>query len=177
LFPVREHGFHARQPCRCAARAHLPCIGGPKEARRAGDGILSEARRIRKTYSARRKETMNRNIASILLVSAAAFGVNAYADDITIDNTPFQGQRTQAEVQAELAQYKAAGVNPWSTQYNPLKQFRSVRSRADVVAEFAASRAEVAALTGEDSGSGYLAQAGSRTGVSATLAGQPRNAQ
>ena len=120
---------------------------------------------------------MNRNIASILLVSAAAFGVNAYADDITIDPVAFQGQRTRAEVQAELAQYKAAGVNPWSTQYNPLKQFRGTRSRADVAAEYIASRAEVAALTGEDSGSRYLAEAGGRGNVSATLAGEPRNAQ
>ena len=120
---------------------------------------------------------MNRNIASVLLVSAAYFAGNAYADDITIDPVVFEGQRTRAEVQAELAQYQAAGVNPWSTRYDPLKQFRGTRSRADVAAEYVASRAEVAALTGEDSGSHYLAEAGGRAGVSATLAGQPRNAQ
>jgi hypothetical protein len=121
---------------------------------------------------------MNRNLASALVIAAAAVAGNAFADDITIDNTPFTGTLTRAEVQAALAQYKAAGVNPWSTQYNPLKAFRSTTTRAEVVAEYIASRDQVAALNGEDSGSAYLAQAGGRRWKSgSTLAGMPHNAQ
>jgi hypothetical protein len=121
---------------------------------------------------------MNRKLASTLLVAVAALAGNAFADDITIDTTPFHGARTRAEVQAELAQYKASGVNPWSTQYNPLRQFRSTTTRAEVTAGYLAARAEVAALTGEDSGSAYLAQAsGRRVNLGTTLAGRPANAQ
>ena len=121
---------------------------------------------------------MNRNIASVLAITAAVFAGNALADDITIDNTPFVGGKTRAEVQADLSQFKRAGTSPWSTQYNPLAKFQSVKSRADVVAEFAAARHEVAALNGEDSGSAYLAQyAGRRVNAGTTLAGQPQNAQ
>jgi len=119
---------------------------------------------------------MNRNIASALVIAAAVAG-NAFADDITIDNTPFVGSKTRAEVQAELAQFKRAGTSPWSTQYNPLAKFQSTKSRAEVVAEYTAARDEVAALNSEDSGSAYLEQAGRQVSPSTTLAGQPRNAQ
>ena len=78
----------------------------------------------------------------------------------------FVPAKTRADVQAELAQYKREGVNPWSTQYNPLASFKSTASRADVTAAYIASRDEVAALNGEDSGAAYLAQA--RTGHGTT---------
>ena len=121
---------------------------------------------------------MNRNIASALVIAAAAIAGNAFADDITIDTTPFNSVKSRTEVQAELAQYKKAGVNPWSTQYNPLAQFKSNTSRAQVAAEYTAARDEVAALNSEDSGSAYLAQfAGRRVNTGTTLAGQPQNAQ
>jgi coproporphyrinogen III oxidase-like Fe-S oxidoreductase len=114
---------------------------------------------------------MNRHIASILAVTAAAFAGNALADDITIDTTPFASAKSRVEVQAELGQYKRAGVNPWSTQYNPLKQFKSATTREQVVAEYIAARDEVAALNGEDSGSAYLAQGhGRNLDASTTLA-------
>jgi hypothetical protein len=114
---------------------------------------------------------MNRKLASAFVIAAAAVAGNAFADDITLDTTPFTASKSRVEVQAELAQYKAAGVNPWSTQYNPLKQFKSAKSREQVVAEYVAARDEVAALNGEDSGSGYLAQATTtRVAPSATLA-------
>ena len=114
---------------------------------------------------------MNRKSASAFVIAAAAVAGNALADDITIDPTPFVGSKSRVEVQAELAQYKAAGVNPWSTQYNPLKQFRSAKTREQVVAEYVGARDEVAALNGEDSGSAYLAQAPvHRVAPSATLA-------
>jgi hypothetical protein len=118
-----------------------------------------------------KEETMNRTIASILAISAAAFAGSALADDITVDTTPFSATKSRVEVQAELAQYKSAGVNPWSTQYNPLKQFKSGATREQVIAEYIASRSEVAALNGEDSGSSYLAQAqGRAVDASTTLA-------
>ena len=121
---------------------------------------------------------MNRNIASALVIAAAAVAGNAFADDITVDTTPFVASKTRAEVQAELSQFKRAGTSPWSTQYNPLAKFQSTKSRAEVVAEYTAARDEVAALNSEDSGSAYLAQyAGRQVSPSTTLAGQPRNAQ
>ena len=95
-------------------------------------------------------------VAALLL---AAFAGSALADDPTIVNDQFAGSRTRAEVNAELAAYRAAGVNPWANSYQPLKYFRSATSREAVVADYLASRNEVRALTGEDSGSAYLAQA------------------
>lgn len=60
-------------------------------------------------------------------------------------------------VRAELAQYRREGVNPWSKSYDPIKGFRSTASRADVTAQYVAAREQVAAFTGEDSGSAELA--------------------
>jgi vacuolar-type H+-ATPase catalytic subunit A/Vma1 len=118
---------------------------------------------------------MNRKIAIALIAAAAAAG-NAFADDITIDTNTFASSRTRAEVQAELAQYKSSGVNPWSIAYNPLRSFRSTVTRAQVVGEYLAFRDQVAAMTGEDSGSSYLAFARAIPAPT-SLAGQPHNAQ
>jgi hypothetical protein len=88
--------------------------------------------------------------------------------------------RTRADVQAELAQYQKAGVNPWSIRYNQLTGFHSVKTRDEVRAEYLAERNEVAAMNGEDSGSAYLAQAaaaGTRAYRGNTFAGTPANAQ
>ena len=113
---------------------------------------------------------MNRKSLAALAIAAAASGA-ALADDITIDTQPFTSTATRAEVKAELAQARAAGVNPWSTQYNPLKGFQSTRTRAEVTAEYLASRSRVAAFTGEDSGAAYLAQNRGH-GVGPTVAGR-----
>jgi hypothetical protein len=124
------------------------------------------------------KETiMNRNFASALLVAAAAIAGNAYAESPTVLKDDFVSTKTRAQVSAELVAYKQAGVNPWSTQYNPLRAFKSAQSRDQVVGAYIASRDQVAALTGEDSGSAYLTQAASRLFVTDTLAGRPANAQ
>jgi len=91
-----------------------------------------------------------------------------------------QAARTRADVQAELAQYQKAGVNPWSIRYNQLAGFRSAKTRDEVRAEYLAERNEVAAMNGEDSGSAYLAQAaaaGARAYRGNTFAGTPANAQ
>ena len=99
---------------------------------------------------------MNRfALASFLAIAAASTSV-AFADDITVDPHPFISSATRAEVQAQLQQHKAAGVNPWSTSYNPLAQFRGQKTRAQVTAEYIAARDVVDAFTGEDSGSGFL---------------------
>lgn len=119
---------------------------------------------------------MNRKIATALIVAAAAVAGNAFAEDITIDHTPFQSVKTRAEVQAELGQFKKAGTSPWSTQYNPLAQFKSARSSAEVRAEYVAARTEVAALNAEDSGSAYLAHTTSPVKAGTTLAGTPSTA-
>jgi len=109
---------------------------------------------------------MNRNFA-LIAVFAATAATSAFADDITIDPTPFVSTRARAEVQAELAQYKQEGVNPWSISYNPLKYFHSAKSRDEVQQEFVASRELVHAMNGEDSGSSWLAaHRGQETGTS-----------
>ncbi len=119
---------------------------------------------------------MNRIVffGTLVLATAAtsAFAGTTYLGDIAVESTPFVSTRTQAEVQAELAQYKQAGVNPWSISYNPLKYFRSTKTRAQVEQEYLASRDEVRALTAEDSGSSYLAQHRVRDAGS-QFAGQP----
>jgi hypothetical protein len=107
----------------------------------------------------------------------AAFAGNALADDPTVVNDTFQSTKTRAEVAADLSAYKLAGVNPWSTSYQPLKAFHSATTRAAVTGEYLASRNEVRALTGEDSGSAFLAQARVPALPVTTLAGTPAAAQ
>ena len=115
------------------------------------------------------------------LLAVAAFAAiassAARADDITIDTTPFHSTRTRAEVQAELFQYKRAGVNPWSISYNQLAQFKSAKTRDQIQAEYRAEREAVAALTGEDSGSAYLTPLAASRRLGTTLAGTPASAQ
>ena len=117
-------------------------------------------------------------IASIVLATAAtsAFAGTTYLGDIAVESTPFVSTNTRAEVLAELAQYKQAGVNPWSTSYNPLKYFRSAKTRTEVEQEYIASRDEVRGMTAEDSGSSYLAQHRVNDAGS-LLAGQPTRPQ
>jgi hypothetical protein len=123
---------------------------------------------------------MNRNrLAIAALLSLAA--VAAQADDMDRSGqfaTATSGQATSAEVAAQFADYRKAGVNPWSTSYNPLKSFQSQKTRQQVTAEYLASRDAVSAMTAEDSGSAYLAAQRPVTDAPRQLAGQPiRNAQ
>ena len=113
---------------------------------------------------------MNRKLAVIAAIAAAA-ATSAFADDITVDTTPYVGSKSRPEVQAELAAYKKAGVNPWATSYNPLKSWKGSLTREQVVGDFLTSRNEVTAFTGEDSGSAYLA--GRTPEVRVQIAGQP----
>lgn len=114
-------------------------------------------------------------VSALLL---AAFAGNALAETPTIVTEPFVSTQTRAQVQAELAAYKQAGVNPWSIQFDQLKAFRSSTSRQDVTAAYVADRDAVSAITGEDSGSAYFAQGATQARPgSTTLAGQPARAQ
>ena len=100
---------------------------------------------------------MNRNFALALVIATAAVG-NAFADDITVEASPFVSSMSRAQVQADLQQARAAGVDPWAQNYDHLAGFRSERTRAEVTAEYTAERDYVAALNGEDSGSMVLAR-------------------
>lgn len=130
---------------------------------------------------------MNRNISSALAMgtatAAAVFAVaviasgNAYADDITIDTTPFVGTRTRAEVQAELMSQSAlmrAGNNEWARQYNEPAQVKSAYTREQARADYRISRRYVNALYGEDSGSALLMNPEVLVFV-ATTVGSPAN--
>jgi len=116
---------------------------------------------------------MNRFAATVLAVSAAAFAGQVLAESPNaVPEQAFNSAKSRAEVQAELAQYKQAGVNPWATSYNQLRGFKSATTRDAVTAEYVASRDQVAAFTGEDSGAAYLS-ANQRVQPSGTnLAGQ-----
>jgi hypothetical protein len=128
---------------------------------------------------------MNRNLATVLtfvstgaaaLALAAIASGNAYADDITIDPTPFVSTRTRAEVQAELMGQGEAlrmASSEWSTQMNTATLPQSTVTRAQVKAEYIASRREVNALNAEDSGSSYLASL-PRRGGGLIMAGSER---
>ncbi|HEY0823465.1 MAG TPA: DUF4148 domain-containing protein, partial [Ramlibacter sp.] len=113
---------------------------------------------------------MNRKTLAAALVLVASAG-SALADDITIDTNPFTSAKSRAEVQAELQQFRRAGVNPWAQDYNPLQSFTGRKTRAQVTAEYIQSRDAVAATTGEDSGSAFLARRA--PAAAAVLAGQP----
>ena len=110
-------------------------------------------------------------IAAIALVAASS----AFAESPIVDNTPFVAGKSRAEVQAELQQYQASRVNPWSTSFNQLRGFQGTSTRAQVTAGFLQSRDQTAALTGEDSGSAYLS-ARTPSVTAAIVAGEPVNA-
>ena len=99
---------------------------------------------------------MNRTLALSLVLAAAAAG-NAFADDITPEPS-FVSTLGRAEVQAELQQARASGIDVWAQDYDHLAGFRSERSREEVTAEYTAERDMVAAMNGEDGGSMQLAQ-------------------
>ena len=111
---------------------------------------------------------MNRAHAISLAIALAAAG-NALADDITMEPKPFVSTASRSQVQDELMQSRKAGINIWADDYNPTADFRSSMTRAEVTAEFLASRNAVAALTAEDSGSSYLARMNAPIGRRSTV--------
>lgn len=119
---------------------------------------------------------MNAKSIITAIALATGFAGAAFAEGPIQSNDVFTGAKTRAEVQADLAAYRQAGVNPWSISYNPLRSFRGTASRDAVVADYIASRDQVRAVTGEDSGSAYFAQERSLA-APANLAGTPARAQ
>jgi hypothetical protein len=120
--------------------------------------------------------------ATALAIAALSFAaLSAHADDADPSGQfaasvgAAQAQRTQ--VQAQYHQYRKEGVNPWATSYNPLRSFQGQRTREEVRNEYLNSRKAVAAFTGEDSGSAYLASRKAPANVGNQLAGTPANAQ
>jgi hypothetical protein len=103
------------------------------------------------------------------LIALAAFAAIASTSAFAQDADPsgqfalqFNSTRDRAEVQAEAVAAVARGAlrpsNPHaSASVQPV--LKSNTTRAEVVAAFLADRDEVAAFTGEDSGSMYLAKA------------------
>ena len=120
---------------------------------------------------------MNRSSLVIAALSLAAFTAHAEDADPSGQFAATSGKSTRAQVQAELAAYKQAGVNHWSTSYNPLKSLGSTLSRNEVRAQYIGSRDAVAAMTGEDSGSAFLAARPAAAQDVRHLAGHPVNAQ
>lgn len=126
---------------------------------------------------------MTRTLASALsIISTAAaslaFAVmssgRAYADDITIDTTPFVSSRTRAEVKAEVvghAEQLRMASSDWQMNQTPLPT--SGYTRAEARADYVNSRKEVNALNAEDSGSSYLARLPHRMSHEVILAGSP----
>ena len=132
---------------------------------------------------------MDRNLVSALtLVSTATLAVvlvamtpgNAYADDITIDTTPFASTRTRAEVQSELFSQAAlvksgVGASEWKMNSNPALPQQASSTRAQAQAEYKASRDYVHALLSEDSGSAYfMKSAPPGTSGTSTMGGPAR---
>src|SRR5690242_17890045 len=101
----------------------------------------------------------------LTLAAVAALSTAAFAQDADPSGQfalQIDGQRTRAEVQAEAVAAVARGAlrpsNPHASAYvQPV--LNTTTTRAQVVGDFLAAREEAAALTGEDSGSAYLAKA------------------
>jgi hypothetical protein len=100
---------------------------------------------------------MNRKIA-LTLVIASAFAGSAFAETPMASDNVFQSAASRSAVQAELQQHRQSGVDSFADGYNPLREFRSERTRAAVQAEYLADRDQVAAMTGEDSGASYISR-------------------
>jgi Domain of unknown function (DUF4148) len=101
---------------------------------------------------------MNRYIVTVIAAACAA-AIPAFADDITIDTNPFVSTLTRAQVRAETLEAMKVGIN-YGSGYDPLVRFPRQqgpgRTRAEVTAEYLASRNEVTAMNAEDSGSSHM---------------------
>ena len=110
---------------------------------------------------------MNRNstsahvakaVTTLALLSAAVIASGAaYADDITVEQSPFVSSRTRGEVSAEL-KTPYPGGNPWSGSYN-MFQGQSIATSEQVQGEYMSNRDKVNAFHAEDSGSVYILKA------------------
>jgi hypothetical protein len=129
---------------------------------------------------------MTRHFASALSFAASTAAIacaaamassSAYAESpLAVPATPFVSSLSRAEVQAELMSQRAtitAAGGEWAQQSNQVARMNSGYTTAQAKAEYLAARREVMALTGEDSGSSYLAKRPAfDTGI--VVAGQAR---
>lgn len=111
---------------------------------------------------------MNRELASSLALAAAAAAAviaattivanDARADDITIDPSPFVSSVDKAQVKADLQRRGEARLygQDQDARYNEVRPVRSSLTAAQARADYIASRSQVHALDGEDSGSVYF---------------------
>jgi hypothetical protein len=106
-------------------------------------------------------------VTAIALISVAVIASTpAYADDITVEQSPFVSSRTREEVSADL-KVPFRGGNPWSGAYN-MFQGRSTAISEQVRGEYIMNRDRVNAFHGEDSGSVYIMKAQGSLAPSAT---------
>jgi hypothetical protein len=120
--------------------------------------------------------TITATVAAVFAVAAIASG-NAYADDITIDNTPFVSSKTRAEVRAEVigrSELLRIASSEWSTQLNEAPQPKSAYTREQAKAEYIAARNEVNARNAEDSGSSFFLALPRSMGPGVIMAGPAR---
>jgi hypothetical protein len=106
-----------------------------------------------------------------LLALAVIASTPAYADDITVEQSPFVSSRTREEVSAE-AKTPYPGGNPWSGAYN-MFQSRSTATSEQIQGEYITNRDTANAFHGEDSGSVYILKAQSLAPSSASAMGAP----
>lgn len=111
---------------------------------------------------------MDRNFASALAVladiaaiaaAAAIVSTSAFADDITVEKTPFISSTSREEVRAEVktqARLLGAANSEWATQYNEPPLTRSALTSEQAKAAYIVSREYVNALNAEDSGAAYF---------------------
>ena len=95
--------------------------------------------------------------AAPLFPAAKRALLTAYADDITVEQSPFVSSRTREEVSAEL-KIPYPGGNPWSGTYN-MFQARSTATSEQIQGEYTVNRDRANAFHGEDSGSVYIMKA------------------
>jgi Domain of unknown function (DUF4148) len=104
---------------------------------------------------------MNRYIVTVIAAACAA-AVPAFADDITIDPHPFVSTLTREQVRAETLEAMKQGSLNYGSGYDPLARYPAPkgpgRTRAEVTAEYLASRNDVTAMNAEDSGSSYMSR-------------------
>lgn len=113
---------------------------------------------------------MNRNAAAFVSMAAVAAAACAAAaalvlprsawaaGDITEDPLPFASVATREEVRADLMRREVLRDTDWGEQAFAGGLRHSGLTRAQTRNEYKTARGEVAALTGEDSGSAFFKQ-------------------
>jgi hypothetical protein len=119
---------------------------------------------------------LSRTLSTVAAVATLGFaGTAAFAQEATYeypqDTTSTSGM-TLAKSQADYAQARANGsLRVFSTTYSQLAASKSVKTRAEVQAEVRGTdHADLAAVTGEDSGSFALARKGGVRNAGTVLA-------